>query len=478
MLHPCRERGLSEIVGFILILAAIVIAVALYSIYGIPAQGREGEISHMNDVRDRFVEFKVNLDSLLSNRQCGTAIGTSFTLGTGGGATTGSFSIIPILEPVKTPSTLALNQRAEYITISQDSYFMVNSGGFNDSGTIAVFPGTNLTFNMTPRYFFINLSSPDLLAHGVHICPYPIPAGCSAWDAWVNVTPVYTFSRNLTIINGTGPLYWNVIYNFYWTNESQWNRTDITVSTSVAGTPVMQGFIVNRNITVSPLTNYVVDLMNPSYGLSSALGSTLTPQTITAFRTDSALNASYITNYSYWPSQTSQSYTMGSLEYRSQNEYWICQTYYYQMGGVFLEQSDGNTVKIPPAITFNLASGIPVVNINEILLSGSQIVQGTGPVQVTSSIASITNPGLASGNNTRWVNITVDALSNNAALAWNWTLLNAANKAGFPSSLYSMNTAGSETTMNISSGSIYGIQLSLQKTLVNAAIQTASPSGT
>ena len=33
----------------------------------------------MNEVRDRFIEFKINVDSLWSNRQCGTAIGTSFT---------------------------------------------------------------------------------------------------------------------------------------------------------------------------------------------------------------------------------------------------------------------------------------------------------------------------------------------------------------------------------------------------------------
>ncbi|MDD1662419.1 MAG: hypothetical protein LUQ60_01560, partial [Methanomicrobiales archaeon] len=39
MLSSHRERGLSEIVGFILILAAIVIAVALYATFGIPAQG-------------------------------------------------------------------------------------------------------------------------------------------------------------------------------------------------------------------------------------------------------------------------------------------------------------------------------------------------------------------------------------------------------------------------------------------------------
>ena len=110
---PLKESGLSEIVGFILILAAIVIAVALYATYGIPATGREGEIAHMNEVKDRFVEYKINLDSLWANRQCQTAIGTSFNLGTGGSATGGSFGILPILQPVRSSAVLALDQNVE-----------------------------------------------------------------------------------------------------------------------------------------------------------------------------------------------------------------------------------------------------------------------------------------------------------------------------------------------------------------------------
>jgi len=469
-----RDHGLAEIIGFILILAGITIAVALYAIYGVPAQGREGEITQMNTVRDRFVEFKVDLDSLWSNRQCGTPFATSFTLGTGGAGTTGSFSIIPILEPVKTSATLALDQRTEYITIAQQSYFMVTSGGYNETGTIGTIPGTTITFNRTPMYFFINISTPDLLSpHGVHI----YPSTGSAWDAWVNTTPVYSFYRNLTIVNGSYPYYGNITYAYYYTNVTPWNRTDITVSTMVGGIPVIQGFIADRNIAAS--TGYVVDLMKPSYGISSALGSTISPLTITANATDTTISATYITNYSYWPGQTSQTWNMGSLEYRGQNQYWVCQTYYYQMGGIFLEQNDGNAVKVPPAISFSMLNGTtPVVTIDEILLSGSGIIQGTGPVLVTSSIGSITDTQLAPGNNTQFVNLTVDTLSNNAAMAWNYTLLTAANQAGFPASIYTMNTGGAETYMNISpSSSIYGIQLALKKVVVNSALQTATPPG-
>jgi hypothetical protein len=464
-----RERGLSEIIGFILILAAIVIAFALYATYGVPAVGREGEIGHMNDVRDRFVEYKVNLDSLWSNRQCGTAIGTSFTLGTGGAATTGSFSILPILSPARSAGTLALNQRPEYITISQDSLLVVNSASmsWNESGAIAVSPSsTAISFSTPPKYFFINVSCRDLLTkRGVHV----FPSSGSSWQAWVNVTPNYfpTTRYNFTLAGGKITDSWN-------RTEYVWNGTDVTLSTWVGGIQLMQDFIVYRNITASPQTFYYVDLMNPAYGISTNLGSTTS---LLANRSNGVLNATYLTNYSYWPTKTSQSWTMGALEYRAMNEYWIPQTYYYQMGGVFLEQNEGNTAKVPPAIAISMNNGVPVVKINQILLSGTGVIEGTGPVQVTSSVSSITDIPMIPGNNTRYVNITVRTQSANASEMWLNAFNTTAVKAGLPTSMYKSGFSGLEAFMNITSDpAIYGVRLNVNKVVVNTAIQSAAPS--
>jgi hypothetical protein len=478
MIHPEREKGLSEIVGFVLILAAIVIAVALYATYGVPAQGREGEIQHMSEVRDRFVEYKVNIDSLWTNRQCGTAIGTSYTLGTGGGATTGFFSIIPLLAPAKTSATLALNQRLEWITIDRDSYLMVDNPAksWNETGPTSA-SGTPITFKTIPKYFLITVTTPDLSKkQGVRV----YPSSGSAWEAWVNVTPVYTYSRRFIVNNGTG-VNWNQIYGFYEINESRWNRTDVTVSSWNGGISVLQDFIVYRNITSSPPVTYAVDLMNPAYGISAGLGSASTLMA----QNDTTVKAGYITNYSYWPCQNTTTQAMGSLEYRALNEYWIPQTYYYQMGGVFLEQNEGNTVKVPPTITFSLTNSSlpnspPVVKINQIIFSSSSsgIIEGSGPVQVTSSVASIGDTPLAAGNNTRWVNITVQAQSANAARMWLEAFNSTAEKAGFPTSIYSSGTSGVYSWMYLTSTdpTSYGVRLSLNKVTVNAAIQTAAPS--
>jgi hypothetical protein len=58
------ESGLSEVIGFVLIIGLIVVVASLYLTYGVPAQGRENEIVHMNEIKDQFVGYKLSLDSL------------------------------------------------------------------------------------------------------------------------------------------------------------------------------------------------------------------------------------------------------------------------------------------------------------------------------------------------------------------------------------------------------------------------------
>jgi len=53
-----HDDALSEVVGFVLLLAVIVVALSLYQVYGVPAAGREAEIAHMNQVKDRFVDIR------------------------------------------------------------------------------------------------------------------------------------------------------------------------------------------------------------------------------------------------------------------------------------------------------------------------------------------------------------------------------------------------------------------------------------
>src|SRR5665647_1674855 len=62
-----NDEALSEVVGFVLILALVMAAVSLYITYVVPAQGREDEIQKMTQVRDWFVNYKTQADTLWMN---------------------------------------------------------------------------------------------------------------------------------------------------------------------------------------------------------------------------------------------------------------------------------------------------------------------------------------------------------------------------------------------------------------------------
>ncbi|MDN7024145.1 hypothetical protein FGU65_04445 [Methanoculleus sp. FWC-SCC1] len=73
----------------------------------------------------------------------------------------------------------------------------------------------------------------------------------------------------------------------------------------------------------------------------------------------------------------------GALEYESQNNYWIQQVYYYQMGGVFLAQDSGTTTRISPLISiYPTRDDVTCVVIRAIQITGGGAVGGSTPVRV------------------------------------------------------------------------------------------------
>src|SRR5512137_1180511 len=101
-----NERGLSEVVGFILLLGVVVAAFSLWLTYVVPAEGREKEIEQMNSVKDRFTDYKVSLDSLWINNQSGITLSSSFNLGTGGGNTEAQGLFLPLLKSRSSSATV------------------------------------------------------------------------------------------------------------------------------------------------------------------------------------------------------------------------------------------------------------------------------------------------------------------------------------------------------------------------------------
>ncbi len=109
-----NEDALSEIVGFVLVLALVVVASTLYLMYVVPAEGREDEIEHMNQVQDRFVSYKTSVDGLWMRSlpgltldgTRGVSLSTSFDLGTGGGNTQSSGLFLSFMKPIGTAAKM------------------------------------------------------------------------------------------------------------------------------------------------------------------------------------------------------------------------------------------------------------------------------------------------------------------------------------------------------------------------------------
>jgi len=113
-----REQGLSEIIGFILLIAIVMVALTVYFTYTVPAIGREGEINHMTTIKNDFVQYKIMLDSLWINDAEGTLVSTSVDLGTGGTASESGLFDVALLQPLASGGLISINQSTDTLTIS------------------------------------------------------------------------------------------------------------------------------------------------------------------------------------------------------------------------------------------------------------------------------------------------------------------------------------------------------------------------
>ena len=326
----CREQALSEVIGFVLIIGIIMVAFSLYLVYGVPVQGRENEINHMSAINDQFVSYKIGIDSLVTNQQTGLSISTTFPLGTAGQTAQGSTSIIPVLQPVGSSGALVINQRTitpEIFTVSSNSYIS-NSTSMTSVGPIPI--PTTQTYSNAPSSLLINISTTN--ASWNYQTPGSVQIMGSGWNTTVNVTP--DIADCLSNINTGGYVNSSFIPGC--------SGSDITVTVVKNGVTTLNRAVVYSNI--NPNTAYSVNLLDSAYGLQSFM---TYPSKMT-FLTNGTLTSPTITaQYAYqFQSNYTYSVPLGSLEYSTNNNYWIPQSYYYQMGGVFLSQIDGITYKL------------------------------------------------------------------------------------------------------------------------------------
>jgi ABC-type Fe3+ transport system permease subunit len=114
------EDGLSEVIGFILILGLLVVVLSLYVTYVVPSEGRTHEIEQMDYIKQQFLDYKLSTDALWLNNQIGASISQSIRMGTGGATTSGMFGGFSLVSPVGSSGSVMVNpmERSERMHIT------------------------------------------------------------------------------------------------------------------------------------------------------------------------------------------------------------------------------------------------------------------------------------------------------------------------------------------------------------------------
>jgi hypothetical protein len=303
-------------------------------------------------------------------------------------------------------------------------------------------------------------------------------SGGTNWEMFVNLTPRLTHYKYIQYSFDANGKY----SNQNTVEGDTYNRTDLTITVFKVGSKTLDGYTLYSNIQNTP-GNYSINVMDDAYGLKSTIG--VMNLTITASNTSSPIAArsggaiSYLyqnTLFTYPPIQ------LGALEYRAQNNYWIPQKYYYQAGGVFLTQSDGNTTwKLPPEISFSndTINNIVTVNINALTLDNRStgIVGGNSAVQIRTTLNSVTPlpfaPVVAGGANTKWIRIGVNTSDDQARAMWKNYFTETAMVAGIPNTIIGNTTTESYIIINgtdLSPNGIYDINVIASNATYNPSV--------
>ena len=466
-IYHSRESGLSEVIGFVLLIGIIVAAFSIYLTYGVPAQGRDNEIRHMDVIKDEFTTYKTGVDSLWTNNQINTVMSSTIQLGTAGATTQGNNGFLPILQPIASGGTVTINNLShaqESLKISSYSYITNRTSMINDTPLSFTTSFQSQSYPNPPDALIVNLSvSKNIQVTNSSVHLSGIDSNNVKWEAQINVTPrqsLYQFyayvdinlvttcttamNTNGTALNVyTGTATVNDRACLVPINAYNYTGTDITLSVYKNGTQSLGNVIVYNNIVKNRY--YDINLLDTAYGLNSNIQNT---PVITRYESDSGsdLTATMTAQYAYnLQSNYQYNVTLGALEYQANNYYWIPQSYYYQMGGVFLSQMDGVSAKIPPSITFRYNKTDALIGLNVIDIAYDQsntgTISGSTPVQIGTSVKadSAALPYAAIPKNTMnvTINYTSSSPNRNTNLMWQQIFKDAANRTGgVPDSLY------------------------------------------
>lgn len=395
MVGTYREPGLSEVIGFLMIVALLSILFSMYLLYVVPLQGRDAEISHMDSVKEEFMNIKLDIDNLIVSNRPDLMIQRVISLGTKTGSSGGSFSFIPLQSYTGSAGTLLADQTGggDQINISvfgtglQDVTPPSSVSDPKYSVSDSIDP---VTFYASPTRLDVVYKTPTLSPATATRLNLSSPEG--NWVSVIRVVPKYTMTDsdyiNLTTGNAS-PSFPTISY-------------DLTLTT------IKNSNVTYDNLTlahdIKPNTNYSVNLYDWTYGIADSLYHEyeLNVEVNGVKNPNSPTSSPYEVGqvlYSPAPQYNTADSTLFStgnhplslLQYESQNRYWVNQKFQYQWGALFSSQNDGTSIIFLPPIKIqqDSASDPIQLNITDTNILSSEMISGSQDTPIFTSLSGI-----------------------------------------------------------------------------------------
>jgi len=290
MTNNQSDVALSEVMGFIMLLGLMFAAFALYTVYVVPVNGREDEISQMNYVEGQFTDYKVMVDALWTSRLINVdgvnpmypvlnvtpmISSTTMKLGNGGNAQLGGMSLI-LFKPIPSSGVLALNTTGDTFNIETNNYnSTVNNGEFPINISALVYNSNNYYW-IQQQYSYqlggVFLAQDNGMVN--RISPLISITNAANNSVVVTIVPVQVFGNGS--VSGNGPVRVDTrqrIVPDYTINSyrnNQWVNLSITTAdnaTAAAWLSVFKNIVSNEEI--NPSKYNITRAWNPSSKIST-----------------------------------------------------------------------------------------------------------------------------------------------------------------------------------------------------------------
>lgn len=415
-----NERGQVGVVVAILMVSLFVAVMVLVQIYYVPNWMKDREADHMDTVANQFSQIKASID-IESMAQRDMSLINSITLGS---------KELPFFVSARAFGSLNILS-----TSSSEFQVSVEGSGLPSTGMSDVEKANGAI------PYVRSLSSFDLQLNGSQLSDGDY-FNATVGTAYVNVT-VSDFSTE----------FWQI---------------DLRVANQSA-TPVYDRAIA----WIAKNTEYTVNLLDDAYKLSTRILPYLSTPFNMSFTSISGGNF-VVSGSRYDPNGNIASITkMGTIEYSSENAYFVDQTYVYEGGAVILNQSQGQAVISAPSFSIqNVTRGgdamhlcsLGLVDVNG--LAGKTSVSGYGTYSIKTNYSTMEEHEYIAS--TIYLNVTTSHVA-----AWQRYMNNTLSRAGIgPSSFTITNTTNTVTVAlhGPMTDGTYDIKLTTTRTNIRAQV--------